>query len=135
MEVCLQSQAAHLDWQRGGSPQILQPLLWILPPPTNIPEPDILSEGSLTPVRRVSGGPPPHLDAVLVHITRLRSTSCSSSQGLAEDDNLLEEKDTPLSASGREQPPSLRLRDPECVLAQELSLGSQFALKPKESGL
>ena len=58
LKVRLQSQAAHLDWQRGGSPQILQPLLWILPPPTNIPEPDILSEVSLTPVRPLPGESP-----------------------------------------------------------------------------
>lgn len=58
LKVRLQSQAAHLDWQRGGNPQILQPLLWILPPPTNIPEPDILSEVSLTPVRPLLGASP-----------------------------------------------------------------------------
>lgn len=77
--------------------------------------------------------PPPHLDAALVHISGLRSSSDSSSQGLTEDDNLLEEKDTSLSTPGGQQPPSLRLCDPECVLAQELPLSSQFALEAEGS--
>lgn len=129
LEVPLQSQAAHLDWQIGDSPQILQALSGSCPI-LQIQEPDIPAKASPPPSQRA-----PHLDAALVHISRLRSTSHSSPQGLAEDDDLLKEEDTPLSTPGREEPPSLGLRNPECVLAQELPLSSQFTLEPKNSGL
>lgn len=107
----LHSQTADLERWGGGTSQ------------------DTRSNNGTTRRRGQRAGPEAHLDAVFEGVPRQGETFLLV-DGLAENDQLLEEEHPPLSGSGRDG--GVLLADEEGVLLEQLSLRGDLTLGRQE---